>query len=311
MRNAFADEITRLADEMPELALLSGDIGNRLFNTFKERHPARFLNCGVAEANMTGVAAGMALAGLRPVTYTIASFNTGRCLEQIRLDLCYHNLPVVVAGVGAGLSYAGLGPTHHALEDIGWLSSLPNMTVLCPADAVETRLALRAALRHDGPVYLRLGKKNEPVIHATPPDFRIGKGIVLREGSDVCLLGVGTITSVALDAANILAEQGISAKVVSLHTVKPLDTKLLDESFRRFSLVAVIEEHGPNGGAWSAVAQWRAEAETATARMLRCGTPDAFLHEAGGQGWVRERLGLTAQAIAGRVAKSLAKGDGA
>lgn len=303
MRNAFADEITRLADVMPELTLLSGDIGNRLFNTFKERHPTRFLNCGVAEANMTGVAAGMALAGLRPITYTIASFNTGRCLEQIRLDLCYHNLPVVVTGVGAGLSYAALGPTHHSLEDIAWLRSLPNMTVLCPADAIETRLALRAALQHHGPVYLRLGKKNEPVIHETQPDFRIGKGIILREGVDACLLSVGTITSVALEAADILIAAGISTRVVSMHTVKPLDTELLHDVFSRFSTVGVIEEHGP-GGAWSAVAEWRAESG-ASGRILRFGTPDSFLHEAGGQAWVRGRLGLTASAIVQRVRAAL------
>lgn len=302
MRNAFADEITRLADTMPELALLSGDIGNRLFNTFKERHPDRFINCGVAEANMTGVAAGMALTGLRPVTYTIASFNTGRCLEQIRLDLCYHNLPVIVVGVGAGLSYAALGPTHHALEDISWLRSLPNMTVICPADAIETRLALRAAVQHDGPVYLRLGKKNEPVVHATGPDFRIGKGIILRQGTDACLFSVGTITPVVLDAAAMLEARGISTRVVSLHTVKPLDEDLLRETFATFGTVGVVEEHGPNGGAWGAVAEWRAATGMGYGRLLRFGTPDAFLHEAGGQEWTRGRLGLSAESIAHTVA---------
>ena len=304
MRNAFADELILLADEYPELMLLSGDIGNRLFDRFKARYGKRFLNCGVAEANMTGVAAGLALSGMRPVTYTIASFNTGRCLEQIRLDICYHNLPVVVVGVGAGLSYASLGPTHHALEDICWLQSLPNMTVLCPADAVETRLALRAAVRHSRPVYLRLGKKNEPVVHTAIPAFCIGVGIVLRQGATVSLISVGTVAPVALAAAELLTARGIDTGVVSLHTVKPLDTDLLAELFTTRSVVAVVEEHGPTGGAWSVVAQWRAE-HGGKARLVRCGTDDAFIHEAGNQEWARQRQGITATGIADRVTVAL------
>lgn len=308
MRNALADELTQLADQRPELAVLSGDIGNRLFDRFKERHADRFFNCGVAEANMTSVAAGMALSGMRPVTYTIASFNTGRCLEQIRLDLCYQNLPVVLVGVGAGLSYASLGPTHHALEDVCWMRSMPNMTVICPADAVETRLALRAALELDGPVYLRLGKKNEPAVHQDIPDFQIGRGIVLRPWGKVCILGVGTVTPVAVKAAEALAAQGIEAGVVSLHTVKPLDTTLLAQLDRECDVVAVVEEHSPAGGAWSAVAEWNAE-NNGRMRVLRCGTADSFICEAGGQEWARTHQGISAQAIAERIATALHRGE--
>ena len=135
MRNAFADELTKLGDEDPRVVMLSGDIGNRLFDKFKDKHPARFFNCGVAEANMMGVAAGMAMNGLRPVAYTITPFVTTRCLEQIRTDVCYHEAPVTIVAVGAGLAYAGLGPTHHACEDISFLRSIPNMVVICPGDA--------------------------------------------------------------------------------------------------------------------------------------------------------------------------------
>ena len=158
MRNAFAQEITALAAEDKRIVLLSGDIGNRLFDPYKKQFPDRFYNCGVAEANMTSVAAGMALSGLRPVTYTIAAFNTVRCLEQIRVDVCYQGLPVVIVGVGGGLSYAALNATHHALEDVAFLRILPNMTVICPGDAWEVRAAVRAAIKHNGPVYVRLGK---------------------------------------------------------------------------------------------------------------------------------------------------------
>src|SRR2546425_3281788 len=227
MRDALAAEITQLASEDERLVLLSGDIGNRLFDRYKQRHPQRFLNCGVAEANMISMAAGMALSGLRPVVYTIAPFATTRCLEQIRVDVCYHNTAVVVVGVGAGLSYASLGGTHHSCEDIAFLRVLPNMTIVCPGDATEVRLAIRAALRQDGPVYIRLGKKGEPVVHERAPEFAIGKGIVLRAGDDVCLLSTGTVLPLALETATLLERAGVSAQVVSLHTVKPLDEGLL------------------------------------------------------------------------------------
>ena len=169
MRNAFATEITALAAADERVVLLAGDIGNRLFDAFKARQPERFFNCGVAEANMTSVAAGMAMCGLRPVTYTITPFVTTRCLEQIRVDLCYHRLPVVIVGVGAGLSYASLGATHHACEDIALLRALPEMEVVCPADPMEVRLALRAALRRDGlSISASARKGNRPYTGASP-----------------------------------------------------------------------------------------------------------------------------------------------
>ena len=309
MRNAFASELMALAEEDERIVLLSGDIGNNLFNAFKERFPQRFINCGAAEANMTGVAAGMALAGLRPVTYTIAAFNPGRCAEQVRLDICLHNLPVVVVGVGAGLSYASLGPTHHALEDVAWMRSVPNMTVVCPGDAMEVRCALRAAVELGTPVYLRLGKKNEPVVHEVRPPFTLGKGIVLRPGKDACLLAVGTIVPVALQAAALLATQGVDAEVVSLHTVKPLDTGLLERVFSTTRVVAVLEEHVAAGGAWSAVAEWLVQRDAApSARLLRCGVEDSFFTEGGGQGWARQRLGLTPEKVAERVLRQACLG---
>lgn len=204
MRNAFADEVTRLAAEDRRVVLLSGDIGNRLFDTFKDAAPTRFYNCGVAEANMIGVAAGLAMSGFRPIAYTITPFITSRVIEQIRVDLCYHNVPAIVVGVGGGLSYASLGPTHHSCEDIAFLRALPNMTVLCPADPAEVRACLRAAIENDGPVYIRLGKRGEDSVHQTPPHLRIGGSHVLRDGSDLCILSVGTMAPVVLKAAERL-----------------------------------------------------------------------------------------------------------
>ena len=301
MRNTFAAEITTLAGQDGRVVLLSGDIGNRLFNDYKDNYPDRFYNCGVAEANMTGMAAGMALCGLRPVTYTITPFATTRCMEQIRLDVCYHNLPIIIVGTGSGLSYAALGATHHSLEDISFLRSLPNMTVICPADTVEVKLALQAAMKHNGPVYIRLGKKGEPLVHQTTPAFTIGKGIILREGKHVCLFSTGNMLPAAMQTAEILAEKGVQARVVNLHTVKPLDDELLTDAFKRYPVVVTVEEHSLIGGLGSAVAEWAADHACQATRLMRFGTADRFIHEAGSQSYTRQKQGLTPAQIADKV----------
>ena len=304
MRNAFAQELTSLAKADGRVVLLSGDIGNKLFDALKAVDERRFYNCGVAEANMMGVAAGMALSGLRPVVYTITPFTTTRCFEQIRVDACYHQAPVVIVGTGSGLSYADLGPTHHSLEDMAILRTLPGMRVLAPCDATEMRLALRAALTEDGPVYIRIGKKGEPDIHSTLPQFRIGKGIVIREGSDVALIAAGTIMPEAIKAAKLLADRGVSAEVVSFHSVKPLDVEYLEGACGRFKLIATIEEHGRIGGLGGAVAEWRASRRDAPVQ-ISFGTDDEFMHEVGSQDYARARFGLTASNIADKVWSAL------
>jgi transketolase len=308
MRNAFAAEITELAAADPRVVLLSGDIGNRLFDTFRDRFPDRFYNCGVAEANMVGMAAGLALSGLRPVAYTITPFITTRCLEQIRVDVCYHEAPVVLVGVGSGLAYASLGPTHHSCEDVAFLRALPNMSVVCPGDPVEARLALRAALRNPGPCYLRFGKKGEPKVHLKPPEFVLGKALTVREGQTVCLLSTGTLLPVVVEAAERLGRVGVSAHVASFHTVKPLDTAYLGEVFGRFDLVATMEEHSLIGGFGAAVAEWLADRPRARAALCRFGTSDVFFHEAGEHEHARERFGLTAEQIAAELCRRLTGG---
>ena len=305
MRAAFADEIEKLAAEDSRIVLLSGDIGNRMFDTFKEKSPDNFYNCGVAEANMTGMAAGMALCGLRPVTYTITAFNTARVLEQIRLDVCFQNLPVIIVGVGGGLSYASLNATHHALEDIAFLRVLPNMTVICPGDAWEVRAALRAALQINGPVYIRMAKKNEPLVHSSLPDFSIGKGLIVREGTDICFLNSGSLLPLAVDAANILLEKGISVQVVSMHTVKPLDENLLHDVFSRFSHIFTLEEHSILGGFGGSVSEWLSDQRGLQAHLTRIGTQDKFMVEAGEQEHAREFFGISTEKIVERVLHKL------
>jgi transketolase len=306
MRNAFADELTKLGDEDHRVVMLSGDIGNRLFDKFKAKHPSRFFNCGVAEANMMGVAAGMAMNGLRPVAYTITPFVTTRCLEQIRTDVCYHEAPVTIVAVGAGLAYSGLGPTHHACEDISFLRSIPNMVVICPGDAFEVRAALRASMQQDRPVYIRMGKKGEPVVHGGPiGNFQIGKAITIADGKDVCLLSTGNMLPEVIEAAHMLKEKGISAQVVSFHTVKPLDEALLKDAFGNFKLVATIEEHSLIGGFGAAVSEWLTDSHVSNQNFLRFGTPDAFFKKSGEQEYAREMLGLSAHQIAEKIIHAL------
>lgn len=304
MRNAFAKEITRLAAADERVVLLSGDIGNNLFEDLKQVGERHFLNCGIAEANMIGVAAGMAMSGLRPIVYTITPFTTTRCFEQIRVDLCYHEAAVTIVGTGSGLSYAELGPTHHSLEDIAILRSLPGMTVMAPCDIREMQAGLRAAMRHDGPVYIRIGKKGEPNIHSNDIELTIGKAIELQTGRDVALLVTGVIMPEALKAAEILSERGLSVGVASFPSVKPLDTAYLEDVTKQSKLLVTIEEHGRIGGFGSAVAEWRAGRWDGPP-VLMLGASDEFLHVIGDQNFARDIYGLTAEKIAASVTKHL------
>jgi transketolase len=298
MRDAFAREMTMLATERSELVLLSGDIGNKMFDEFKEVAPERFLNCGIAEANMMSMAAGMALSGLRPVVYTIAPFTTSRCLEQIRVGVAYHQAPVVIVGTGSGLSYAELGPTHHSLEDMAIIRTLPGINVVAPADSKELVAQLRDALELPHPTYMRIGKKGEPTLHTEKAKLGIGKANLLRDGTDVLLIGVGPILGEALQAADALAEAGISVAVANMGGVKPLDEQFLAMMAVRYRRWYSLEEHGITAGLGTAVLEWLADAGGLSIRLRRIGVPDRFLHELGNQAYTRQQLGLDAEGIA-------------
>lgn len=298
MRDAFAREMTSLATERSDVTLLSGDIGNRMFDRFKQVAPDRFFNCGIAEANMMSVAAGMALSGLRPVIYTITPFTTTRCLEQIRVGVAYHQAPVVIVGTGSGLSYAELGPTHHSLEDMAILRTLPGLNVVAPADSAELVAQLRDALDAPHPTYMRIGKKGEPSLHGASAQLGIGKANLLRDGSDLLVLGVGPILGEALQAAEIAAADGVSVAVASLGGVKPLDAFFLETMTQRFPRWLSLEEHGISGGLGSALLEWLAERDGHGTRLTRLGIPDAFLHELGNQSYIRRKLGLDATGLA-------------
>ena len=302
MRNAFADEILKLALADERIVVLSGDIGNRLFDKFKAAMPTRFYNCGVAEANMISLAAGIASSGLLPLCYTITPFVTTRCLEQIKLDVCYHNMPVTIVGTGSGLSYAALGSTHHSFEDLAIMRSLPGMNVLAPADAPELRSAMRWAFAQNQPAYLRIGKKGEPVL-TEEAAFTAGRWQCLRTGSSATLLACGTILSEVLAAADLLAKDNIQAAVWNCASVKPLDLEAL--SHLSSSPVFSIEEHSVLGGFGSAVAEFLSSRKNPP-RLIRLGIPDEFLHDCGEQEEARVYCGLDTASLARRIAAEIA-----
>lgn len=305
MRNAFAQEITRLAQQDERIVLLSGDIGNRLFDEFKAKCPGRFHNCGVAEANMIGVAAGLAMNGLRPVCYTIAPFITYRCMEQIRVDVCYHHVPVTIVGTGSGLAYASLGGTHHSCEDIGMLRLLPDLVVMAPGDAHEVRGCLRSVMQQANPAYLRIGKKGEATVHSNTPAIEVGKALVLTPPAQVTLLSTGNMLPMAQATAALLAEKNISCGVASLPTIKPLDTAFLKTAFAASQVVATLEEHSILGGLGGSVAEWQSEQFSRGARLLRFGTADEFYHETGEQEHAHEHFGLVPARMADRILATL------
>ena len=298
MRNAFARVMTELSQERSDVCLLSGDIGNRMFDQYKEVAPDRFLNCGIAEANMMSMAAGMALSGLRPVVYTITPFTTTRCLEQIRTGVAYHEAPVVIVGTGSGLSYSELGATHHSLEDLAILRSIPNLQVCAPADSLELEAQLRQAISEGKPTYIRIGKKGEPDLHTENADLGIGKARLLRRGSKVLLLGIGPILIEALKASNILEKKDIKLGVASMGSIKPLDHNFLRQcAANGYNHWISLEEHHQIGGLGSVILEWLSENQIKTIQLTRLGVKDHFIHELGNQEFVRSKQGLNTKSI--------------
>lgn len=304
MRTALIDELTTLAGEDPRVVLIVNDVGFSVIERFQERFPERFINAGVAEANMIGLAAGLALTGHRVFVYAIAPFTTYRCLEQIRLDLCRTKLPVTLVGLGGGFTYGQLGTTHHPTEDIAMLRALPGMRVLAPSDAFETRALVPYLGTGEGPIYLRLEKAGQTNIHTTLPAVGPGRSVRVRDGRDLTLVACGTMVQTCLAAAEDLGTRGVEAGVVSAVSVKPLDPSLLDEL--RARPVVTVEEHSVIGGLGAALTEAAADA-LAPAPRLRIGVPDAYAEVAGDQAYLRSLVGLTPEGIASRVADVFAR----
>lgn len=308
MRDAFAETLVRLAAQDERVVLLTGDVGFGVFDKFQGGFAGRFYNIGVAEQNMTGIAAGLALSGKIVFTYSMANFPTIRCLEQIRNDVCYHDANVKIVSVGAGLAYGPLGATHHGTEDIAVLRALPGMVVFSPADAVEARWVTEAAYRHDGPCYLRLGRAGEPCLHERVPAFEIGKAVPIRSGSDATVIATGSIVGSALEASKALSTKRVSLRVLSMPTIKPIDEDAILLAALETRAVVTVEEHGAIGGLGSAVEEVLAENPVRAVPFRKLSLGEQFCRQVGTQAWLRDALGLTPRDIAQTVEELLRGG---
>ncbi len=312
MRSDFVAQLIIEMEANPDIIFLTGDLGFHALEPLKEKFGSRFINVGIAEANMVGVAAGLALAGKKVITYSIASFMTMRCYEQIRTDVAYHNLDVKFIGVGGGYSYGDQGVTHHTIEDIAIMRALPNVKVVCPGYSWETTEATKALLRDTGPVYLRLGKKIPPTFAVPTGPFELGKGFILRTGTendtkkaDGLLVCAGNVVHTAIEAADILSAQGISLCVISMPSIKPLDTALLIESTTNVRGVFTLEENSVIGGLGSAVAETLLASDAPKTKFHAFGLPDKFIKTVGSREFLSASIGIDAASIARTIAEIL------
>ena len=290
-----------LAKTNEQILALVADIGAIVFDKFRADFPGRFINFGVAEPNMIAAAAGMASCGKIPFTYTITPFITMRTYEQIRVDVCLQKMNVKIVGVGAGFVYSTLGPTHHAIEDIAIMKVLPNMTIISPADPLEAKKATIAAAEIQGPVYLRLGTSKEPDVYQHDYDFRVGRGVKVKEGKDVTIIATGSIVYDALQAANELEKENISVGLVDIHTIKPIDKEIILQAARETRAILTVEEHNIEGGFGSSVAGVILEGNDVPIRFKRLGVKDTFCSYYGSHQELKSYYGIAKDDIVGEV----------
>jgi transketolase len=302
-REAYGRALVRLGEQNPDIVVLDADLAKSTKTIkFKEKFPERFFDMGIAEADMMGTAAGLAASGKIAFASTFAIFATGRAWEQIRNSICYTNLNVKIAASHAGIAVGPDGSSHQAIEDIAIMRVIPNMKVVAPADAVETEKAVEALVETPGPAYLRLGRSGVPVLYEETYEFRLGKASVLREGSDVTLIAVGTMVRLALAAAENLAKDGINARVINMSTIKPIDIDAIASAIEETGAIVTAEEHSVIGGLGSAVAE--TVCEMAPAPVVRVGIRDKF-GQSGKADELMETYGLTAGRIAEAAREAL------
>ncbi|MFH1181035.1 MAG: transketolase C-terminal domain-containing protein [bacterium] len=305
MRKVFFKTLEDIAKEDKSIFLLAADLGVKFFQNFKDIDPKRAINVGVAEQNMIGVAAGLAMSGKNVYCYSIIPFLTMRAFEQVRVDLCGHNLNVKLLGAGGGLVYGLEGMTHHALEDIAIMRSLPNMTVTAPGDAKEAEALAIASVNFSGPLYVRFGRDIDPVVHKNNPEFKIGKGIVINEGKDICLIATGSMLYPAATVQEILKEKGFAPGLVSMHTIKPIDEELTKDCAKKYQAIFTLEEHSVIGGLGSAVAEVLAESNYGKT-FKRIGIADRYTFPIiGSPDYLKERAGLSPGKIVETILKDL------
>jgi transketolase len=301
-RGVFGMAALSIGEQYDDLMVMSADLGNSSgLDRFKKAYPEKFLNIGIAEQNMIGVAAGLAKEGYNVFATSFAPFISMRAAEQIRMNLGYMEMNVKAVAIGSGVSMAFLGNSHYGIEDAAVMRSIPNMTVVCPADCVEIIKTVQAAAEFKGPMYIRLtGAVNNPPVYTEDYDFRIGRAITLRSGSDVTIIANGTMVHESLEAAKLLEADGKSVGVINMHTLKPLDTAAIDAAMAASKVLVTVEEHSVIGGLGSAVAEYKASKKAAPPQLM-LGLPDRF-DKAGEYRYMLEKNGLVASAIASRIA---------
>jgi transketolase len=298
MRTAFISALTKLAEQDSRITLLVGDLGFGVVTDFAKRFPKQFLNVGVAEQNMAGVAAGLALSGKIVFTYSIANFPIIRCLEQIRNDICYHHANVISVSVGSGFCYGSLGMTHHGTEDIAIMRSLPYMNVIAPGDPLEAKSATEFFAQGNGPGFLRLGRAGEPIVHETGIDWQFGKAIQVRKGTDLTIIATGSMLKKAVETADILESLGWSVSVLSMHTIKPIDEEAILNAAKTTNQIITLEEHSTFGGLGGAVAEILLEKSDKKINFKRFGLPSEFTKHVGSQEYLLRQYRLVPELIA-------------
>lgn len=301
MRDTFVRTLVELAKKDKNIELITGDLGFGVLKPFWEEVPDQFTNIGIAEQNMTTVAAGMAMEGKTVFTYSIGNFPTLRCLEQIRNDCAYHGANVKIVCIGGGFVYGSLGMSHQATEDLAVLRALPDVAVLAPADLVEAEEATKAIVSYPGTCYLRLGRGGEKRIHTSIENFQIGKAIKVREGEKIAIFSTGAIFEEVNEAYDILIAKGYHPAVYTFPTVKPIDKEVIHECSKAFDLIVTCEEHNIVGGFGSAVAEVMAESSNRRAGLLRIGLNDVYATKVGNQKYLRDQYGLSARKIAEKI----------
>lgn len=301
MRNTFIKTLVELAEHDERIFVITPDLGFSVLEEFEEKFPERFLNVGIAEANAVSIAAGLALSGKIVYIYSIIPFVTMRPFEQIRVDGAYMNTNIRLVGVGAGITYGPAGATHHAIEDIAIMRALPNMSIFSPSDPYEVECMTRATLEHQGPIYFRLAKRGEPIISDITKPLAWGKANIIKGGNNsISILFTGNASDVAIDVEHYLQSQGYSSDLISIHTIKPFDTKAIEEIIKTRRAIFTIEEHSLIGGLGSTVAEYIAESSY-NPIFKRFALPDEYSHYVGSQSYIREKFGFTA----GKISKTI------
>lgn len=297
MRNAYLSVLYDLAKKDKRIFALVADNGAIVYDKYREDFGDRFINCGIAEATMISVASGLAACGKIPFAYTISCFITMRAFEQVRNDVCLQKMNVKLVGIGAGFVYSNLGPTHHATKDIALMRALPGMTVFSPADPLEAKKVTVAAAEIHGPVYLRLATSRTPTIYKEDYDFKVGRGVILREGKDVSIIATGNIIHEVIQAVDELSKDGISVRLINMHTLKPIDEEIILKAAKETGAVLTVEEHTIIGGLGSAVAEVLMENSGVATKFKRLGLKGVFPSGYGSYQDMKEINGLSSKDI--------------